>query len=157
MKYYLRCQLCIGLLCVLVLSLALIIEKFYNVPACILCLYSRLIIFIVIVNTMIFIGKAKIYWLYSSILLFFVGIILSLTHILVEKKIIVLNIACKGRVGKNPTDLLMQINQNSVVVPCDEVTFDIFGFSLAQISLVFYLLVFLFLVYLKRHYTQNND
>ena len=138
--------LSITLLCLLTIFSAYIVEIFAKVPPCKLCIYQRIPYLIIIfagIITLIF--KKEVIFLYFSLLIFFINFFISFFHSLVERKLISYDVGCSSS-NENFEDIesLRMSLENTPIAKCDEITFSIFGLSLANINLIV-LIFFIFI------------
>tara|TARA_B100001559_G_C16279949_1_gene520139 strand:- start:80 stop:556 length:477 start_codon:yes stop_codon:yes gene_type:complete len=133
-------------LCLLTIISAYIIEIFAKVLPCKLCIYQRIpyliIIFVGIVSLTF---KKELIFLYLSLLIFFTNFFISLFHSLVERQLISYDVGCSSS-NENFEDIesLRMSLENTPIAKCDEITFSIFGLSLANINLII-LIFFIFI------------
>ena len=150
MKYFKKILqnkiLLISTLCLLTIISAYIIEIFAKVPPCKLCVYQRIpYLIIIFLGLVTFIFKKEIIFLYISLLIFFVNFLISFFHSLVERKIISYNIGCSSTSESfDDIESLRMSLENTPIAKCDEITFSIFGLSLANINLIV-LIFFIFI------------
>ena len=137
------------------ISSALYIEHFLSVPACKLCLYQRVphILSIIICFFGIFFLRDKI-WSYLLILTFFCSIAISGYHAGIENGIFNEFSGCtNGNLNIiDRTELLKSLNDFSL--GCKNVSFRLFGFSLATINLI--LSIALMIITIKYIYNEKN-
>ena len=125
-------------LCLLTIISAYIIEIFAKVPPCKLCIYQRIpYLIIILLGFVFFFFKKEIIFLYLSLLIFFVNFFISFFHSLVERKLISYNVGCSSS-SENFEDIesLRMSLENTPIAKCDEITFSIFGLSLANLNLI---------------------
>ena len=137
--------LLITTLCLLTIVSAYIVEIFAKVPPCKLCIYQRIpYLIIIFLGFVSLIFKKEMIFLYLSLLIFFVNFFISFFHSLVERKIISYNIGCSStnETFDNIESLRMSL-ENTPIAKCDEITFSIYGLSLANINLII-LIFFIF-------------
>ena len=138
--------LSITLLCLLTIFSAYIVEIFAKVPPCKLCIYQRIpYLIIIFVGTVSLILKKELIFLYFSLLTFFINFFISFFHSLVERKLISYDVGCSSS-NENFEDIesLRMSLENTPIAKCDEITFSIFGLSLANINLIV-LIFFIFI------------
>ena len=139
----------------LILSSAYIMEYFYNLPPCKLCVYQRIpyfLIFIVSIISIFFEDKQIPF--YFIFLFFLSSASISLFHSLVERGFVIFDSGCSSNVGsfENIDDLRAHLD----LVPltkCDEIVFSFFGFSLANINFIISLLF----IFLNLYFTFNRN
>tara|TARA_B100000963_G_scaffold352545_1_gene365871 strand:+ start:162 stop:638 length:477 start_codon:yes stop_codon:yes gene_type:complete len=138
--------LSITTLCLLTIISAYIIEIFAKVPPCKLCVYQRIpYLIIIFLGFVFFILKKEIIFLYLSLLNFFANFFISFFHSLVERQVISYNIGCSSS-SENFEDIetLRMSLENTPIAKCDEITFSVFGLSLANMNLLI-LFIFIFI------------
>ena len=137
------------------ISSALYIEHFLSVPACKLCLYQRVphILSIIICFFGIFFLRDKI-WSYLLILTFFCSIAISGYHAGIENGIFNEFSGCTNENLNiiDRTELLKSLNDFSL--GCKNVSFRLFGFSLATINLI--LSIALMIITIKYIHNEKN-
>ncbi len=145
----------IFLISLLSLIIALYIEYVMGIKPCKLCLYQRIPYLISLFIS--FLGYMYIkrpLWIYLSLLVFFLSIIISGYHVGIENGIFEELKVCKNNLDiLSKEDLLNSLkNQN---IPCKEVPIKLFGLSLATINLILSLtVVVVTIVFLK--YAKNK-
>ena len=123
-----------------VLVSAFVIEYGFNHQPCKLCLYERIPYFLsILLIAKIFLlrGYEKITLLILS-LIFIISSILAFYHFGIEQGFFKESLACTvENLSENLTkeDLLKELSQNSI--SCKDVSFNIFGISLAAINTIF--------------------
>lgn len=145
----------IFLISLLSLIIALYIEYVMGIKPCRLCLYQRIPYLISLLIS--FLGYMYIkrpLWIYLSLLVFFLSVIISGYHVGIENGIFEELKVCKNNLDiLSKEDLLNSLkNQN---IPCKEVPIKLFGLSLATINLILSLtVVVVTIVFLK--YAKNK-
>ena len=133
-----------------VLVSAFVIEYGFNHQPCKLCLYERIpyyLSILLIVKLLFIKGYEKMTLLILS-LIFIVSSILAFYHFGIEQGFFKESLSCAT---KNLSDaltkeeLLKQLNQN--IISCKDVSFRIFGLSLAAINTIFS--IFLTVIFMK--------
>ena len=123
-----------------VLIFTFVIEYRLGHQPCKLCLYERIPYFLsilLIVKIFFIKGNEKITLLILS-LVFIISSILAFYHLGIEQGFFKESLACTaGNLSETLTkeELLKQLSQNTI--SCKDVTFRIFGFSLAAINTIF--------------------
>ena len=123
-----------------VLIFTFVIEYRLDHQPCKLCLYERIPYFLsilLIVKIFFIKGNEKITLLILS-LVFIISSILAFYHLGIEQGFFKESLACTaGNLSETLTkeELLKQLSQNTI--SCKDVTFRIFGFSLAAINTIF--------------------
>ena len=141
-----------------VLASAFVIEYGFNHQPCKLCLYERIPYFlsILLIVKLLFIkGYEKMTLLILS-LIFIVSSFLAFYHFGIEQGFFKESLSCTT---KNLSDaltkeeLLKQLNQN--IISCKDVSFRIFGLSLAAINTIFSILLTVIFMKLFLNYGKN--
>ena len=141
-----------------VLISAFIIEYEFNHQPCKLCLYERIPYFLsILLIAKIFLirGYEKITLLILS-LIFIISSILAFYHFGIEQGFFKESLACAvENLSKDLTkeDLLKELSQNSI--SCKDVSFNIFGISLAAINTIFSIALSVIFVKLFISYEKN--
>ena len=123
-----------------VLIFTFVIEYRLGHQPCKLCLYERIPYFLsllLIVKIFFIKGNEKITLLILS-LVFIISSVLAFYHFGIEQGFFKESLACTaGNLSETLTkeELLKQLSQNTI--SCKDVTFRIFGFSLAAINIIF--------------------
>ena len=123
-----------------VLIFTFVIEYRLGHQPCKLCLYERIPYFLsilLIVKIFFIKGNEKITLLILS-LVFIISSVLAFYHFGIEQGFFKESLVCAaGNLSENMTkeELLKQLSQNTI--SCKDVTFRIFGFSLAAINTIF--------------------
>ena len=131
---------------ILILISAYYIEYILKVPACSMCIYQRIPYFLSTVIIVVFFLK-KIDFKKLIIILFIFTLIntgLSFYHIGIEQGFFNELNTCKDEINaSNTKDLLSQLKSKGVV-SCKEVSFVIFGLSLATINFIVNIILIMF-------------
>ncbi len=145
----------IFLISLLSLIIALYIEYVMGIKPCRLCLYQRIPYLIsLFISFLGYIYIKRPLWIYLSLLVFFLSVIISGYHVGIENGIFEELKVCKNNLDiLSKEDLLNSLkNQN---IPCKEVPIKLFGLSLATINLILSLtVVVVTIVFLK--YAKNK-
>ena len=141
----------IFLISLLSLIIALYIEYVMGIKPCRLCLYQRIPYLISLFIS--FLGYMYIkrpLWIYLSLLVFFLSVIISGYHVGIENGIFEELKVCKNNLDiLSKEDLLNSLkNQN---IPCKEVPIKLFGLSLATINLILSLTVVVVTIVFLKH------
>ena len=142
----------------LVLVSAYVIEYKLNHEPCKLCLYERIPYFlsILLITKIFFIrGHEKIILLILS-LVFIISSILAFYHFGIEQGFFNESLACTtGYLSEtlSKEELLEQLKQN--IISCKNVSFKIFGFSLAAINTIFSIVLSVIFIKLFINYEKN--
>ncbi|MDC0232219.1 disulfide bond formation protein B [Pelagibacteraceae bacterium] len=141
-----------------VLVSAFVIEYGFNHQPCKLCLYERIPYFLsILLIAKIFLirGYEKVTLLILS-LIFIISSILAFYHFGIEQGFFKESLACAvENLSENLTkeDLLKELNQNSI--SCKDVSFSIFGISLAAINTIFSIALSVIFIKLFISYEKN--
>ena len=142
----------------LILISAFFIEHKLGHQPCKLCLYERIPYFLSVL-LIIKIFFTRIYERETLLILSLVFIIstcLAFYHLGIEQGFFKESLACAaGNLSENITkeELLEQLNQN--IISCKDVSFRIFGFSLAAINVIFSLILSVIFTKLFMDYGKN--
>jgi len=142
----------------LVLVSAFVIEYGFNHQPCRLCLYERIPYFLsILLIAKIFLirGYEKVTLLILS-LIFIISSILAFYHFGIEQGFFKESLACAvENLSKDLTkeDLLKELSQNSI--SCKDVSFNIFGISLAAINTIFSIALSVIFIKLFISYEKN--
>ncbi len=142
-------------LCILTIISAYLIEIFAKVPPCKLCVYQRIpYLVLIFAGAVSFILKKEMIFLYFSLLTFFVNFLISFFHSLVERKLINYNIGCSlSNESFDDIESLRMSLENTPIANCDEITFSIFGLSLANMNLI----ILIFFIFINILFIVRND
>ena len=133
------------ILCILILTSALIIEYIFGYQPCNLCVIERLpyAISIIVLLFNYFFKKNQIFYSLLLILIFLFSILISIYHFSIEQGFIEESIVCTS---KN-LDLIVKediINSlQELSISCKDVAFKIFGLSLTTYNILISILMFL--------------
>jgi len=145
----------LGLVNIAILLSAYFIQYILKIPPCAMCYYQRIPYYLAIV--VIFLALFKIVnfrTLFSIlILLSFISISLGLYHVGIEQGFLSELNSCSNNIKVDDTANLLKELQKQSVVSCKDISFKIFGLSLAAInsitSVVLMLIYWLILKYEK--------
>jgi disulfide bond formation protein DsbB len=146
------------LFCVSALIAAYIIEYILGHQPCNLCLIQRIpyITVIIIISLCLFFKKFEKITLITLSLVFFLATLLSIYHFGIEQGFIKDSLVCNLN-AENPTltkeALLNQLKE--ITTSCKNVTFRIFGLSLATINIFISLVLSLITIKLFLSYEKN--
>ena len=141
-----------------VLVSAFVIEYGFNHQPCKLCLYERIPYFLsILLIAKIFLirGYEKVTLLILS-LIFIISSILAFYHFGIEQGFFKESLACAVKnLSENLTkeDLLKELSQNTI--SCKDVSFNIFGISLATINTIFSISLSVIFIKLFISYEKN--
>ena len=124
---------------ILVILSALFIEFFLKVKPCILCIYQRYPYYIITFLSLIYFLKKdlKILLILLIILTSLASIILSTYHVGIETGLIEETTSCKTSLNNNLSkDAILKQLESNLASSCKEVSFKLFGFSLASINII---------------------
>lgn len=129
---------------ILVILSALFIEFFLKVKPCILCIYQRYPYYIITFLSLIYFLKKdlKIILILLIILTSLASIILSTYHVGIETGLIEETTSCKTSLNNNLSkDAILKQLESNLASSCKEVSFKLFGFSLASINIILSLIL----------------
>ena len=137
---------------------ALIIQYWLDHEPCKLCLYERIPYFLsmLLIIKILFIKKYKKVTLLILFLVFISSTTLAFYHFGIEQGFFKESLACTaGNLSENITkeELLEQLKQN--IISCKDVSFRIFGFSLAAINTILSLILSVIFTKLFINYGKN--
>lgn len=135
--------LSIFLISILVIISAYIMELFFNYPPCRLCQYQRIPYFILIILSIVaYATKPKVIFYYLAGLSILTNLLISFFHSLVERKIISYDSGCTSKINEfDNIDELRNFLETVPITKCDEISFEIYGLSLANINVVISILL----------------
>ena len=141
-----------------ILVSAFIIEHKLGHQPCKLCLYERIPYFlsVLLIIKIFFIRIYERETLLILSLVFIISTCLAFYHLGIEQGFFKESLACTaGNLSENMTkeELLEQLNQN--IISCKDVSFRIFGFSLAAINTIFSLILSVIFTKLFMNYGKN--
>ena len=129
---------------ILVILSALFIEFFLKVKPCILCIYQRYPYYIITFLSLIYFLKKdlKIILILLIILTSLASITLSTYHVGIETDLIQETTSCKTSLNNNLSkDAILKQLESNLASSCKEVSFKLFGFSLASINIILSLIL----------------
>ena len=129
---------------ILVILSALFIEFFLKIKPCILCIYQRYPYYIIALLSLIYFLKKdlKILLILLIILTSLASIILSTYHVGIETGLIEETTSCKTSLNNNLSkDAILKQLESNLASSCKEVSFKLFGFSLASINIILSLIL----------------
>ena len=132
-----------------VLVSAFIIEFLFNHPPCKLCIYQRVpYFFLLIISFTSFFFNNIRFLIYSSLIALIASMVISIFHSLVERKLVNFEMGCTSQqVNFSNIEDLRNFLDTVPITKCDEITFSIMGFSLANINLIISFLLILLTLY----------
>ncbi len=139
----------------LILSSVYVMEYFYDLPPCKLCVYQRIPYFLILIFSIfsIFLKDKKIPF-YFIFFFFLSSASISLFHSLVERGILSFDSGCTSNTGS--FDSIDDLREHLEIVPitkCDEIVFSFLGLSLANINFI----ISLFFIFLNLYFTFSKD
>ena len=142
----------------LILISAFVIEHKFGHQPCKLCLYERIPYFvsILLILKIFFIKSYNKITVLALILVFIISAILAFYHFGIEQGYFKESLACStGNLLESTTkeELLKQLEENTI--SCKEVSFKIFGFSLASINTIFSIVLSVIFIKLFINYEKN--
>ena len=137
---------------------ALIIQYWLGHEPCKLCLYERIPYFLsmLLIIKIIFIKKYEKITLLILFLVFMSSTVLAFYHFGIEQGFFKESLVCtSGNLSETLTkeEILKQLNQNGI--SCKDVSFRIFGFSLASINAIFSISLSAIFIRLFINYEKN--
>ena len=137
---------------------ALIIQYWLGHEPCKLCLYERIPYFLsmLLIIKIIFIKKYEKITLLILILVFMSSTVLAFYHFGIEQGFFKESLVCTaGNLSETLTkeEILKQLSQNTI--SCKDVSFRIFGFSLAAINTIFSISLSVIFIRLFINYEKN--
>ena len=132
-----------------ILISAYVLELFFNHPPCNLCEYQRVPYFFLLLISLVSAKIKKIQLKFIALVCFFISLIISGFHSLIERKIIEYDIGCTstGSDIDNIEDLRNFLEQTPLI-KCDEISFSILGLSLANLNFVISALLIMITYYI---------
>ena len=129
-----------------ILLSAYYIQYILKVPPCPMCQYQRIPYYLAIVVLGGFFFNIMNFKKLILVLIFlsFINIAISFYHIGIEQGFFNELTSCKDNLGANNTQELLKKLSNKGIVSCKEVSFRIFGFSLATLNFLVNIALLLF-------------
>ena len=146
----------------IIISLSLIsvfiIEFVLGHKPCKLCVYQRIpyIISILLISTILFLKKYKKIILFLLLVIFVISSILAFYHFGIEQGFFNESMLCESNnslKALNKEELLKQLEQTNI--SCKDVSFRIFGLSLATINTIFSIVLSVIFFRLFNNYEKN--
>ena len=144
---------------VLTLIIVYVMEFFFNLPPCELCVYQRIPYFLPLIISFVSIfQKDKKISYYLCFFFLFSSLLLSIFHSLVERGIVDFGMSCAANEKEfSDVDELRAFLENVPITKCNEILFSISGVSLANINLIISLLMVTFnLYFVMKVYGSRN-
>ena len=150
--------ICILIVICLILIFAFIIEYVLGHEPCKLCIYQRLpyIIAFFLIIKILFIKTYEKITLFILLIIFLTSSILAFYHFGIEQGFFNESMVCEANnLEKNLTkgEILKQLKQSNI--SCKEVSFRIFGMSLATINIIFSLVLSVIFFKLYKNHEKN--
>jgi disulfide bond formation protein DsbB len=143
---------------ILSLSIAYFIQYILGHKPCNLCLIERIpyIASIVLISLIFIINKFKKIISIILLLLFIFGAIVSFYHFGIEQDFFSESLVCnlENNTSLSKEQLLKQL-ENSSIVSCKDVTFTVFGFSLATINTIISIILSVIMIKVVKNYDKN--
>ena len=136
-----------------ILISAYIIEFFFNHPPCNLCEYQRVPYFLLLLISLVSVKIKKIQLKFVALICFISSLIISGFHSLVERKLVEFDIGCTST-GSDIDKIqdLINFHEQTPLIKFDEISFSIFGLSLANLNfLISALLIMISYYILTKH------
>ena len=135
----------------LFINISILLSAYYiqyvlKVPPCPMCQYQRIPYYLAVVVLGVFFFNILDFkkLILVLILLSFINIAISFYHIGIEQGFFNELTSCKDDLSANNTQELLKELSNTGIVSCKEVTFRIFGFSLATLNFLVNIAIVLF-------------
>lgn len=140
---------CILFFCIFALSLAYFIQYILNHQPCNLCLIERIpyLAGIILISLIFILGKYENLITIILTLFFIFGFITSIYHVGIEQGIFSETLICdigKSKTTLSSSELLMELKAK--VISCKDVTFKLFGVSLATLNTIISLFLSVILI-----------
>tara|TARA_B100000927_G_C16270500_1_gene391277 strand:+ start:84 stop:488 length:405 start_codon:yes stop_codon:yes gene_type:complete len=118
-------------------------ELFFNYPPCKLCIYQRIpYFFLIVLSIFSFFNQSKVIFYYLAGLIILTNLSISSFHSLVERKIVNYDSGCTSKINDfDDIDELRNFLETVPITKCDEISFSVFGFSLANINVIISILL----------------
>ena len=135
-----------------------IIEFVLGHEPCKLCVYQRIpyVIAILLISTILFLKKYKKIILFLLFIIFVISSILAFYHFGIEQGFFNESMLCESNNSLktlNKEELLKQLEQTNI--SCKDVSFKIFGLSLATINTIFSIALSVIFLKLFKNYEKN--
>ena len=143
---------------ILSLCIAYFIQYVLDHSPCNLCLIERIpyIISVILISLIFIINKFKKIISIILLLLFIFGAIVSFYHFGIEQDFFSESLVCnlENNTSLSKEQLLKQL-ENSSIVSCKDVTFTVFGFSLATINTIISIILSAIMIRVIMNYDKN--
>jgi len=136
-----------------ILLSAYYIQYILKVPPCPMCQYQRIPYYLAVVVLGVFFFNIIDFKKLILFLIFlsFINIAISFYHIGIEQGFFTELSSCKDDLGANNTQELLKKLSNKGIVSCKEVSFRIFGFSLATLNFLVNIALILFYSFILKY------
>ena len=136
-----------------ILLSAYYIQYILKVPPCPMCQYQRIPYYLAVVVLGVFFFNIMDFKKLILFLIFlsFINIAISFYHIGIEQGFFNELTSCKDNLGANNTQELLKELSNKGIVSCKEVSFRIFGFSLATLNFLVNIALILFYSFILKY------
>ena len=142
----------------LFINISIVLSAYYiqyilKVPPCPMCQYQRIPYYLAIVVLGGFFFNIMNFKKLILVLIFlsFINIAISFYHIGIEQGFFNELTSCKDNLGANNTQELLKELSNKGIVSCKEVSFRIFGFSLATLNFLANIALILFYSFILKY------
>ena len=146
------------ILALLFINICILLSAYYiqyvlKVPPCPMCQYQRIPYYLAIVVLGGFFFNIMNFKKLILVLIFlsFINIAISFYHIGIEQGFFTELSSCKDDLGANNTQELLKKLSNKGIVSCKEVSFRIFGFSLATLNFLVNIALILFYSFILKY------
>ena len=142
----------------LFINISILLSAYYiqyvlKVPPCPMCQYQRIPYYLAVVVLGVFFFNIMDFKKLILFLIFlsFINIAISFYHIGIEQGFFTELSSCKDDLGANNTQELLKKLSNKGIVSCKEVSFRIFGFSLATLNFLVNIALILFYSFILKY------
>ena len=134
-----------------ILISAYVLEVFFSHPPCNLCEYQRVPYFLLLVISLLSIQIKKNWLKFFSLICFLTSFAISGFHSLVERNLVEFDIGCTST-GSDIDNIedLRNFLEKTPLIKCDEISFAIFGMSLANLNFIISTLLIMLSYYILR-------
>ena len=146
------------ILALLFINISILLSAYYiqyvlKVPPCPMCQYQRIPYYLAVVVLGVFFFNIIDFKKLILFLIFlsFINIAISFYHIGIEQGFFTELSSCKDDLGANNTQELLKKLSNKSIVSCKEVSFRIFGFSLATLNFLVNIALILFYSFILKY------
>ena len=134
-----------------ILTSAYVLEHFFNHPPCNLCEYQRVPYFLLLLISLLSMQIKKNWLKFFSLICLITSFAISGFHSLVERKLVEFDIGCTST-GSDIDNIedLRNFLEKTPLIKCDEISFAIFGMSLANLNFIISTLLIMLSYYILR-------